>query len=215
MRVATVDGLVTLFYDGSKELWNRQLDIEWWDAQHRRNHDEDDDVETLDVSALDVSDECREYWRERFSWQQIIIVEGVTDIPYMTFSGCKNIKRVIFSNTVIRIEQCAFISCKNLVYIKWSMNLEYIGPYAFEECNLSSAFIPPRCREICESAFQCNENLSIFHVPQDTELGQGIIKCTSFAKASPPMAGDYNFMQTIRMNRWIKTMNNEEEFVLH
>jgi hypothetical protein len=29
MRVATVDGLVTLFYDGSKELYNRELNNEW------------------------------------------------------------------------------------------------------------------------------------------------------------------------------------------
>lgn len=39
-----------------------------------------------DWESWDLSDECRQYYRERLSWQQIIIVEGVTEIPECTFS---------------------------------------------------------------------------------------------------------------------------------
>lgn len=50
------------------------------------------DLESWNLSDLgdweswDLSDECRQYYRERLSWQQIIIVEGVTEIPECTFS---------------------------------------------------------------------------------------------------------------------------------
>lgn len=107
-----------------------------------------------DLESMDLSDECKRYFRERYSWQQIIVVEGVTAIPEFTFGGCKNIKRVIFADSVIRIERFAFSLCENLVFIKWSISLEFIGTFAFSSCNLSSVFIPPTCREICNHAFE-------------------------------------------------------------
>ncbi|GFH56694.1 hypothetical protein CTEN210_13170 [Chaetoceros tenuissimus] len=177
-------------------------------------------VPGLEAINLSESDECKRYIRERLSWQQIIIVDGVTDIPASTFFGCKNIEKVIFANTVIRIERRAFSGCSSLVSIKLPTNLEYIGAYAFKRCNLSSAFVPPTCREICRYAFTGNRNLSIFHVPQDTELDrEGIIQNTALARASPIVPNRigiyYTSLQKIEMNRWIKTMNNDEEFALH
>ena len=154
MRVATVDGLVTLFYDGSKELWNQELIDEWQERRQNIGHVEEDD----NWESWDLSNECKEYFRERFSWQQVI-VEGVMEIPEFTFSGCFNIKRVIFADTVIRIEHGAFFRCYNLVFIKLSLRLEYIGECAFELCNLSSVFVPPSCREIGMGAF-----LSLIHI---------------------------------------------------
>ncbi|GFH43788.1 hypothetical protein CTEN210_00261 [Chaetoceros tenuissimus] len=246
MRVANVDGLVTLFYDGSKELLNRDLEYEHLIAQRHgrmnlnamRRRDGHGTERTNDFETMDVSDECKRYFRERYSWQQIIVVEGVTAIPEFTFKGCINIKRVIFANTVIRIEQWAFSFCKNLVYIKLSITLEYIGEYSFTSCNLSSVFIPPRCRKICNHAFEGNTNLTIFHVPRDTELGSIVISDTALAEASP--VGRFNHLsgpdrilalqamiragnrteqqrreENNEMNEWLKTMNNDEAFALH
>ena len=99
MRVATVDGLVTLFYDGSKELWNRELIGERYYTYGYSNEDEED------IESLDLSEECKRHWRERLSWQQIIVVDGVTEIPERTFHSCWNIRRVIFADTVIRIQR--------------------------------------------------------------------------------------------------------------
>lgn len=146
MRVANVDGLVTLFYDGSEELYNDQLHY-----------------------TYETSRWSQDYWRERLSWQQIIIVDGVTEIPMITFEGCTNIKRVIFADTVIRIEYWAFAGC-SLTFIKLPINLEYIGSEAFLGCNLSSVFLPPRCRLIGQGAFNINKDLEILNVPQDVEL---------------------------------------------
>ena len=68
MRVATVDGLVTLFYDGSKTIYNVELEYEWWnEKQNHVNHDDWED--------WPLSDECKRYLRERESWQQVIILK--------------------------------------------------------------------------------------------------------------------------------------------
>ena len=114
MRVATVDGLVTLFYDGSKELHNEELYEEWFEKYEcdecNPNYPHGDNWEDWPLS-----NECKQYLRERESWQQVIVVEGVTQIPAYTFRRCKNIKRVIMANTVVRIERWAFCSCKRLI----------------------------------------------------------------------------------------------------
>ena len=211
MRVATVDGLVTLFYDGSKPLYNEELHFDWWDAHEQ--HMSEDDWESWDLSV-----ECKKYFRERFSWQQVIVVEGVTEIPDRTFLRCYNVKRVIFADTVIRIEEYAFFRCESLVFDKLSINLEYIGISAFYGCNLSSVFIPPSCREIGHYALGSNKNLSILCVPQDTQLGRGIIKYSALAKSSPfevQRNGSYEDEVNDDMNTWIKNLNNGEEFSLH
>ena len=116
MRVATVDGLVTLFYDGSKELFNIELEEEWFREYLHHDHNEEGWEDWI------ISNECKQYFRERQSWQQVIIEDGVTEIPRFTFCGCKNIKRVIFSNTVVRIKKWAFRGCRNLTYIKHDMH---------------------------------------------------------------------------------------------
>lgn len=59
---------------------------------------------------------------------------------------------------------------------------ECIRPWAFYECNLSSVFVPPICRELRRNAFASNENLSILHVPQDTELDVDCIVGTMLAE---------------------------------
>ncbi|GFH43789.1 hypothetical protein CTEN210_00262 [Chaetoceros tenuissimus] len=213
MRVATIDGLVTLFYDGSKELFNETFDEEFWwhycgDGMHNE-HDWED---------WNLSNECKNYWRERLSWQQVIIVDGVTEIPEKTFTRCFKIKRVIFANTVVRIGRYAFLSCKCLIFVKWPINLEYIGLKALSQCYLSSIFIPPTCREICDYAFEGNNNLSVLHVPRETELGEKIIFGTALAEASPietqHHVGWYDEGND-DMNQWLKNMNNDDQFALH
>ena len=130
MRVATVDGLLTLFYDGSEELYNEKLDDELAKAYNKQTDEDDQGLQTT-WELRDLSDACRRYYRKRQTWQQIIVVDKVTVIPRFTFKRCKNIRRVIFADTVIRIEECAFHDCNNLVYVKWSTNLLCVGEQAF------------------------------------------------------------------------------------
>ncbi|GFH55550.1 hypothetical protein CTEN210_12026 [Chaetoceros tenuissimus] len=174
----------------------------------------------LDVDALSVqeeigfipldferSEECDAYWDERQTWQQVIIEEGVTVIPYATFERCKNIKRVIFANTVVRIEEDAFYKCKDLIYIKLSISLLYIGEFAFEECDLSSVFIPPRCREIGNQAFADNKKLLIFNVLHRIEIQRSVLLHTKLVP--------FRSSQNLPITDFVMNVNGREKYVLH
>ncbi|GFH46425.1 hypothetical protein CTEN210_02899 [Chaetoceros tenuissimus] len=217
MRVATVDGLVTLFYDGSKPLFNWELEEEWWEEFSLWCNGWDyDEVRDEHWEDWDLSEECKKYWKDRRSWQQIIVVEGVTAIPGFTFRKCNNIKRVIMADTVVRIEWGAFGSCSSLGYIKFSTHLEYIERRAFIQCNLSSVFVPPTCRAIRESAFTGNENLTIFNVPHDTVLGQDVISQTKLLRDSHFEVDKYgNYRDQTQVHNWLKNMNNDNKYSLH
>ncbi|GFH46386.1 hypothetical protein CTEN210_02860 [Chaetoceros tenuissimus] len=215
MRVATVDGLVTLFYDGSKELYNEELEQEWSLGAYNFSRAVDPLGEGWE--DWDMSDECKAYCRRRRSWQQIIIEEGVTEIPAWTFVRCTNIKRVIFSNTVIRIEECAFYYCKDLIFIKLSINLAHIGSDAFQGCDLISVFIPSSCRAIKWGAFSLNKNLKIFHVPNQIELEPNVLGQTKVFEESPFELNEYGEYhdQTDEVHDWLKNINNDEKYSLH
>ena len=70
MRVANVDGLVTLFYDGS-DIYNEELPREWNGEALQSNED--------------ISSDCKNYMTQRLSWEQILVIEGVAAIPPRAF----------------------------------------------------------------------------------------------------------------------------------
>lgn len=221
MRVAVADGLVTVFYDGSKELVNHKLNNEWVDYWEHEVHfrfkdDHKGQREWEDWGKEDLSEECKAYWRERHSWQQVVVLEGVIEIPISEFYKCFNLKRVIFANTVVRILDYAFLDCFDLVYIKWSTSLRHIEDLAFCSCNLSSVFMPPTCRFIGDGAFSCNKNLSIFKFPQETRIStRDFVVDETALKKKYPGSQDYNRTITRTWNNWIRNLDNEEEFSLH
>ncbi|GFH46306.1 hypothetical protein CTEN210_02780 [Chaetoceros tenuissimus] len=213
MRIANIDGLVTLFYDGSKKLFNEELNDEWWE-EYRNNERTD----TAWEETWNLSLPCKKYQKDRLSWQQVIVVEGVKVIPPKTFWGCKNIKRVIFANTVIRVECMAFWQCTSLVYVKLSINLQYIGCSAFEECDLSSVFIPETCIEIVSSVFSKNKNLTIFYAPKNATLGSSVLHATPLDRdylfITSPWGYDHEEVNN-KVNEWIKNMNEGSRYELH
>lgn len=203
MRVAKVDGLLTLFYDGSK-LWNSLFYTEWRTA-HSQNGRNSENWE-----SWNLSDECKKYWRERYSWEQILVMEGVTEIPQYTFKLCKNVKRIVFANTVTRIGFEAMYRCISLSEIEWSINLEYIGMGAFMDCNLGTVFVPPRCREIEAFAFSDNDDLGIFSVPPQTILGHDVIFGSKIFADIP-----IEVKAEGEVANWLSNIHNEEKYKLH
>ncbi|GFH44646.1 leucine-rich repeat domain-containing protein [Chaetoceros tenuissimus] len=159
-------------------------------------------------------------WKERDSWEVIIVLPGVELIPNETFSSCENLKTVIMADSLKRIEEWVFNHCYCLEYVKLSNNLEYIGYGAFQSCSsLSSVFIPPSCREIDYGAFWNCKKLIIFVVPQHTQLGEDMIGCTALIEASLfelNENGDYESENSDEVNEWIKNTNgNTDEYALH
>ncbi|GFH61802.1 hypothetical protein CTEN210_18278 [Chaetoceros tenuissimus] len=159
---------------------------------------------------------------ERLSWKVIIVLPGVRVIPDWTFWSCKNVEKVIMSDTVRRIEWGAFSTCISLEFVKLSQTLEFIGVNSFQSCvSLTSIFIPPSCREICNWAFNWCSEFIIFHVPQHTligrnvfELGKDVIRRTKLFEASP-FYGHDNDYNAEEVNTWIKNINMNEEYELH
>ncbi|GFH53324.1 hypothetical protein CTEN210_09800 [Chaetoceros tenuissimus] len=122
------------------------------------------------------------------------------------------------ADTVVRIERCAFGYCSSLLFIRLSINLEYIRGSAFTHCIiLKSIFIPSTCREIGGSAFASNKNLTIFNVFRDTEIGKNAICRTKLLRDSHfelNERGTYHD-QTDDVHNWLKNMNNDEKYSLH
>ena len=154
---------------------------------------------------------------ERLTWEVIMVLPGVEVIPDSTFSECWNVKTVIMSDTVRRIEGRAFDSCYCLEFVKLSTSLEYIGRWAFHFCrSLTSIFIPPSCREIGDWAFQYCKQLIIFNVPENTELGGSVIARTALIKSSPFQTNDRGeYANTNQVNGWIRNRHADNQFSLH
>ncbi|GFH50168.1 leucine-rich repeat domain-containing protein [Chaetoceros tenuissimus] len=158
-------------------------------------------------------DENEEYLiydeEEQLSWEVVIVLPGVEEIPEYTFMGCEKIETVIMSDSVRRIEREAFQYCESLKFVKLSRNLEYIGLNAFEDCEaLSSIFIPPSCIEIGDEAFCGCSKLIIFCVPRHTMIGIKAIRGTELFYASP-------FDADVRVHEWVKRINEDDDYELH
>ncbi|GFH44670.1 hypothetical protein CTEN210_01144 [Chaetoceros tenuissimus] len=220
MRFARVDGLMTLFYDGSADQVYNQLLASQLDHAFMYYQDYENDEAFLEECVFKypierMTEAVLKYWRNLFKIEQLIILEGVTEIPENTFFGCVNLKRVIFANTVRRIEKCAFMYCYRLACIKLSTALEYIGVCAFDSCDIYSVYIPPSCREICDHSFAWNFDLEIFHVPQQTLLGECIMIGSSLLSHSSFEEYEIEYESEETINPWIKNINDEEEYALH
>ncbi|GFH46394.1 hypothetical protein CTEN210_02868 [Chaetoceros tenuissimus] len=212
MKTEIVDGLLTLFYDGS-ELYNSEL------AEHEERSialhqylnvtGEPYHPYCWDEDERPLVKKLEKYLDKRQSWEQVIVLDGVEKIPSDTFTGCFNIQRVIFPDSLVCIESHAFSGCNSLTHVKFPMNLEYIEEHAFDACDLASVFIPESCRWIGSNAFQRNDNLSIFHVPQTIRLHAEVIKGSKLMKYAP------YFRQTEQTNNWIKNINNDDKHSLH
>ena len=185
-------------YRGQKTLfWNGEI---LWDAQ---------------------TGECLIYDdEERQKWKAIIILPGVEVIPYSTFRFCRNVKTVIMTDTVRRIEASGFSDCWNLRFVKLSRNLEYIGEQTFYFCRaLYSIFIPPSCNEIQWNAFIYCEKLIVLVVPEHTALGLDVMTESALDNYCPfenvnedAEYDDHN----VEINEWIKNINgNDDEYALH
>ena len=77
MWAAYLDGLATLFYDGSIEIYNEVLHVELEKAGLYRMSRESNGSD-IERESLSISRECKETVRERQLLEQIVILDGVT-----------------------------------------------------------------------------------------------------------------------------------------
>lgn len=105
-------------------------------------------------------------WDERDGLTDIRIVNCEV-IPRLAFQFCYNLRVVIMSDCVERIDDFAFQNCLNLEYVRLSKNITYIGERAFEGClKLQSLIIPDICKMIDQFAFRNCRSITMLRIPE-------------------------------------------------
>ncbi|GFH47240.1 hypothetical protein CTEN210_03715 [Chaetoceros tenuissimus] len=192
--VRMYNNLKTLFYNGEK-LWEGDEDY---------------------FDELDLEEEPAHplvYTRDdRKSWQQIVVLTGVEEIPACTFQGCVNVEKVVMYD-VRWIRSRAYLECKKLRHVTFSQNLEVVGPNALRDCaSLSSIFFPDSCREIQDWALARCDRLEIVSVPRHTKIRDFAFDDTALITKNKGagFTGFFNWCHD-----WVKYINFEEEYSLH
>ena len=88
-------------------------------------------------------------------------------IPELAFHLCANLRVVIMSDCVEKIDDHAFDDCINLEYVRLSKNITYIGEHAFDSCSkLQSLIIPEKCKMIDRCAFRACSSMTMLRIPK-------------------------------------------------
>lgn len=87
--------------------------------------------------------------------QNLVIADGVTEIPDFMFQGCKNLRSIKFPSSLVKIGNKSFANCESLLKITLPENLEEIGLGAFEGCTSlrGSIRLPISLKKINQNAF--------------------------------------------------------------
>ena len=94
----------------------------------------------------------------------LVIPEGINEIPNCAFFGCSSIKSVTIPDSVTNIGECAFIDCVNLVGNEYD-NALYLGndtnPYLFlfraKSTSITSCEMHSQTKIVCSCGFyDCN-----------------------------------------------------------
>ena len=121
----------------------------------------------------------------------------VTKIGASAFSLCLNLKKVVLSDNIMRIEEKAFYECNNLTDFTSSKNIEYIGAEAFFKTNiqifdfyngllyigdrafgsskLENVVLPNTLNEIRDNVFESCDNL------KSVVVSEGVTSIGSYA----------------------------------
>jgi hypothetical protein len=92
--------------------------------------------------------------------KDLVVPEGVTNIPPVTFSGCTSIERVTLPAGMVSIDNRAFANCTELKNVIMGEDITSIGDYAFADCRkLTDINIPASVTSIGNSAFASCRNL--------------------------------------------------------
>lgn len=137
--------------------------------------------------------ECSAPWPSGFfasGEREVYFGNCLTTIGAAAFKH-KGASHVYMADSIVRIEDEAFYSAKNMGGITWSQNIEHIGEYAFTDCSgLKTLNIPNSIKRIGERAFYLIGTLRTVTIGSGiTSFGEGVFaECaalTSFTITAP------------------------------
>ena len=118
-----------------------------------------------------------------------IIPNSVTKIGDRTFSSCKSLQSITIPNSVTKIGDAAFGSCKSLQSVTIPNSVTSIGDYAFYRCySLQSVTIPNSVTKIGDYAFEQCYSLQSVTIPNSvTSIGDyAFEQCYSLQSVTIP-----------------------------
>ena len=121
--------------------------------------------------------------------KKIIISEGIKKIDVCSFSDCKNLITVKMPNTITQIEDSAFKGCSNIKKMEVPESVENIGKGAFSECSeLENIVLPNNIKNITGGMFGGCTKLNQITIPKSTTLiGETAFRgCTSLSSIEIP-----------------------------
>lgn len=68
--------------------------------------------------------------------RELVVEEGVTDIPRLMFDGCVKLRSISFPSSLKTIGEAAFRGCSSLASVEIPEGIVSIGDYAFDGCSL-------------------------------------------------------------------------------
>lgn len=128
--------------------------------------------------------------------EEVSIPSSIKRIASNSFSQCKNLEKVLFSNdsnlnsigkeaflmasiekitipsSVTQIEESAFSSCSKLNCVEFQLNcrISSIEKNLFQFTNIQCISIPSKVTKICQGAFRHCDKLKSIEIPIDSEL---------------------------------------------
>lgn len=121
--------------------------------------------------------------------KKVIVPDGIEIINEYAFSYAENIEEILLPNSLLSIEDAAFVRCTSLKSIVIPDSVSHIGSGAFYQCNaLDSVCLPQSLTEINDSVFDNCSSLTKIIFPDNLKrIGdQAFYACTSLESVILP-----------------------------
>ena len=126
----------------------------------------------LDLSGISNTTLPEEALSQKQSLLSVVLPNGLTEIPYMAFAGCR-LTTVTIPNSVTSIGEGAFSGCTSLGFVTIPNSVTNIGESAFSGTSLGFVTIPNSVTSIGESAFHGCKALWSVTIPNSvTSIGE-------------------------------------------
>ena len=123
---------------------------------------------------------------------KLVIPEGIKNICFAAFYGCKGITGVEFSESVTSIGKSAFCDCEGITEAVLSDSVRELGDYVFCGCTgLTDYIVPDTVTKLGSYVFKNCSGLKTFEIKNGvTEIKQGLLNgCSSLEKLTIPFIG--------------------------